>query len=60
MDSLQSEVTRCSENLEDRVLGPIQGYGYKRASQCYLPGSNRRNRQECVERAMHPSSQVTG
>ena len=58
MDSLQAEVTRCSEKIEDEMLAPIQGYGYKNASSCFMPGANRRSRQNCVERALHPANQV--
>ena len=60
MDTLQADVNRITEKLEEDIIGPIQGYGYKNASHCFLAGSKRdRNaRQNCVERAMHPASQV--
>ena len=58
MESLQAEVNRCTEKIEDEMLGPIQGYGYKNASACFAPGVNRRSRQACVERALHPANQV--
>ena len=58
MDSLQAEVNRCTEKIEDEILAPIQGFGYKNASSCFMPGVNRRSRQSCVQKALHPANQV--
>ncbi|KAL5267698.1 hypothetical protein ACHWQZ_G004669 [Mnemiopsis leidyi] len=59
MDSLQAEVNQCTEKIEDEILAPIQGYGYKNASLCFMPGANRRSRQACVERALNPANQAS-
>ena len=59
MDSLQVEVNTLTEKIEDQILAPIQGYGYKKASSCFAPGlKDRRSRQSCVESALHPASQA--
>ena len=59
MESLQVEVNQLTENIEDEILAPIQGFGYKKASLCFTPGlNNRKSRQSCVESALHPASQA--
>ena len=58
MEKLQAEVNKANEKIEDEIMAPIQGYGYKNASTCFQRGVPKSSRHACVERALDPSQQV--